>query len=83
MEDLEDRQVSTSDALARIEALMQEKLVAEEARKESGLDPIGSAQRLHPTKHREKKALAAGARAKSAGETRRTGTNDRRASATV
>src|ERR1043166_553013 len=39
MTGLEDRQVSTSDALARIEALMQEKLEAEKARKETGLDP--------------------------------------------
>lgn len=37
--DLEDRQVSTTDALSRIEALMEEKLKAEKARKESGLDP--------------------------------------------
>ncbi len=36
---LEDRQVSTSDALSRIEVLMQEKMSAEKARKESGLDP--------------------------------------------
>lgn len=36
---LEDRQVSTADALARIEILMQEKLEAEKARRESGLDP--------------------------------------------
>ena len=36
---LEDRQVSTTDAMARIEALMQEKLEAEKARKQSGLDP--------------------------------------------
>jgi type I restriction enzyme R subunit len=35
---LEDRQVSTNEALARIELLMQEKLEAEKARKESGLD---------------------------------------------
>lgn len=39
MDALEDRQVSTADALARIEALMQEKLEAEQARKQSGLDP--------------------------------------------
>ena len=36
---LEDRQVSTKDALEKIETLMQEKLAAEKARKESGLDP--------------------------------------------
>jgi type I restriction enzyme R subunit len=36
---LEDRQVSTADALSRIEILMQEKIEAEKARKESGLDP--------------------------------------------
>ncbi|HVU46937.1 MAG TPA: HsdR family type I site-specific deoxyribonuclease [Terracidiphilus sp.] len=36
---LEDRQVSTKDALEQIEALMQEKLAAENARKASGLDP--------------------------------------------
>ena len=36
---LEDRQVSTTEALARIEALMKERLDAEKARKESGLDP--------------------------------------------
>jgi type I restriction enzyme R subunit len=36
---LEERQVSTTDAMARLEALMQEKLAAEKARKESGLDP--------------------------------------------
>lgn len=36
---LEDRQVSTTDAMSRIEALMQEKLEAEKARRESGLDP--------------------------------------------
>ncbi len=35
---LEDRQVSTTEALARIEALMKERLDAEKARKESGLD---------------------------------------------
>ena len=39
MDALEDRQVSTADALARIEILMQEKLEAEKARKQSGLDP--------------------------------------------
>jgi type I restriction enzyme R subunit len=39
MDALEDRQVSTADALARIEALMQEKIEAEKSRKESGLDP--------------------------------------------
>lgn len=36
---LEDRQASTTDAMERIEALMREKLEAEKARKESGLDP--------------------------------------------
>ncbi len=36
---LEDRQVSTADALSRIEGLMREKLAAEKVRKESGLDP--------------------------------------------
>jgi type I restriction enzyme R subunit len=36
---LEDRQVSTADALSRIEILMQEKIEAEKSRKESGLDP--------------------------------------------
>jgi type I restriction enzyme R subunit len=36
---LEDRQMSTTDALSRIEELMQEKLRAQQARKESGLDP--------------------------------------------
>ncbi|RJP24480.1 MAG: HsdR family type I site-specific deoxyribonuclease [Candidatus Abyssobacteria bacterium SURF_5] len=36
---LEDRQVSTKDAMERIEALMREKFEAEKARKESGLDP--------------------------------------------
>jgi type I restriction enzyme R subunit len=36
---MEDRQMSTTDALSKIEALMQEKLRAEQARKESGLDP--------------------------------------------
>jgi type I restriction enzyme R subunit len=36
---LEDRQVSTADALARIESLMKERLEAEKARKQSGLDP--------------------------------------------
>ena len=36
---LEDRQVSTRDALEKLEALMQEKLAAEKARKESGLEP--------------------------------------------
>jgi type I restriction enzyme R subunit len=36
---LEDRQVSTTEALARIEALMKERLDAEKARRESGLDP--------------------------------------------
>lgn len=36
---LEDRQVSTTEAMAKIEALMQEKLEAEKARRESGLDP--------------------------------------------
>jgi len=35
---LEDRQVSTADALARIESLMQERLAAEQARKQCGLD---------------------------------------------
>lgn len=39
MSELEDRQVSTKVALEKIEALMQEKLAAEKARKESGLDP--------------------------------------------
>lgn len=36
---LEDRQISTGEAMARIESLMEEKLKAEKARKESGLDP--------------------------------------------
>lgn len=36
---LEDRQISTDAAMARIESLMEEKLKAEKARKESGLDP--------------------------------------------
>ena len=36
---LEDRQVSTTDAMTQIEILMREKLEAEKARKESGLDP--------------------------------------------
>lgn len=36
---LEDRQISTDEAMARIESLMKEKLEAEKARKESGLDP--------------------------------------------
>jgi type I restriction enzyme, R subunit len=36
---LEDRQVSTRDALEQLEALTQEKLAAAKARKESGLDP--------------------------------------------
>lgn len=36
---LEDRQVSTTDAMARIEALIHGKLEAEKARKQSGLDP--------------------------------------------
>src|SRR5437879_2337981 len=36
---LEDRQVSTTDAMERIEGLMRERLAAENARKESGLDP--------------------------------------------
>jgi type I restriction enzyme R subunit len=39
MSEFEDRQVSTKVALDKIEALMQEKLAAEKARKESGLDP--------------------------------------------
>lgn len=39
LEALEDRQVSTTDAMERLEALMQEKLDAEDARKKSGLDP--------------------------------------------
>lgn len=39
MNALEDRQVSTTEAMAKIEALMKEKLEAEKARKESGLDP--------------------------------------------
>jgi type I restriction enzyme R subunit len=36
---LEDRQISTGEAMARIDTLMEEKLKAEKARKESGLDP--------------------------------------------
>jgi type I restriction enzyme, R subunit len=36
---LEDRQISTDEAMARIESLMEEKIKAEKARKESGLDP--------------------------------------------
>jgi type I restriction enzyme R subunit len=36
---LEDRQISTGEAMAKIESLMEEKLKAEKARKESGLDP--------------------------------------------
>ncbi len=36
---LEDRQVSTTDAMAQIEAIMREKLEAEKARKQSALDP--------------------------------------------
>jgi type I restriction enzyme R subunit len=36
---LEDRQISTGEAMARIENLMDEKIKAEKARKESGLDP--------------------------------------------
>jgi type I restriction enzyme, R subunit len=36
---LEDRQISTDEALVRIENLMEEKLKAEKARKDSGLDP--------------------------------------------
>ena len=36
---LEDRQVSTTDALQKLETLMRERLAAEKARKESGLDP--------------------------------------------
>jgi type I restriction enzyme R subunit len=36
---LEDRQISTGEAMAKIECLMDEKLKAEKARKESGLDP--------------------------------------------
>jgi len=36
---LEDRQISTGEAMARIESLMEEKIKAEKARKESGLDP--------------------------------------------
>jgi type I restriction enzyme R subunit len=36
---LEDRQISTGKAMARIESLMEEKLKTEKARKESGLDP--------------------------------------------
>ncbi|MHB1938792.1 MAG: hypothetical protein ACYCOR_19755 [Acidobacteriaceae bacterium] len=36
---LEGRQISTDEAMARIESLMEEKLKAEKARKESGLDP--------------------------------------------
>jgi type I restriction enzyme R subunit len=36
---LEDRQISTDEAMARIQSLMEEKLKAERARKESGLDP--------------------------------------------
>lgn len=36
---LEDRQISTDEAMARIESLMEEKIKAERARKESGLDP--------------------------------------------
>ncbi len=36
---LEDRQISTDEAMARIESLMAEKIAAERARKESGLDP--------------------------------------------
>lgn len=39
MDALEDRQVSTTDAMEQIEALMVEKLKAEKARQESGLDP--------------------------------------------
>lgn len=38
-EDLEDRQVSTTDALTQIETLMKEKYEADKARRESGLDP--------------------------------------------
>ncbi|HUI29718.1 MAG TPA: HsdR family type I site-specific deoxyribonuclease [Candidatus Acidoferrales bacterium] len=38
-ENLEDRQMSTTDALTQIEALMKEKHEADKARKESGLDP--------------------------------------------
>lgn len=36
---LEDRQISTGEAMARIESLMEEKIKAEKARRESGLDP--------------------------------------------
>jgi type I restriction enzyme R subunit len=36
---LEDRQISTGEAMAKIESLMEEKIKAEKARKESGLDP--------------------------------------------
>jgi type I restriction enzyme, R subunit len=36
---LEDRQISTGAAMAKIESLMEEKIKAEKARKESGLDP--------------------------------------------
>jgi type I restriction enzyme R subunit len=36
---LEERQISTGEAMAKIENLMEEKLKAEKARKESGLDP--------------------------------------------
>jgi type I restriction enzyme R subunit len=39
MTGFEDRQMSTTDALSKIEELVQEKLRAEQARKESGLDP--------------------------------------------
>jgi len=38
MEALEDRQVSTTEAMTKIESLMKEKLEAEKARRESGLD---------------------------------------------
>ncbi len=36
---LEDRQISTGEAMARIENLMEERIKAEKARQESGLDP--------------------------------------------
>ncbi|MCL5267110.1 MAG: HsdR family type I site-specific deoxyribonuclease [Bacteroidetes bacterium] len=39
MSAFEDRKVSTANALTEIEALMKEKIEAEKARKESGLDP--------------------------------------------
>ena len=36
---LEDRQISTGEAMAKIESLMEEKIKAEKARKEAGLIP--------------------------------------------